>query len=176
VIRASRPTFAGERDPTVELLQRRRPQQLLLLAEPEPDADPLPVQDPFLLGEVDLRAALVELVKAGNLGDRDQVGAAEPPALVLDAALLVRTVLTRDAVERLEPVVRAERHPPLGLDTAATEADPIDRRLEVVVADVAGRDTAQRAEGLDVALQERLLGLGLEHPVHRLARVGHPAT
>ena len=95
-----------------------------------------------------------------DLRDRDQVVAAEPADLALDAALLVGALDAGLAVERVEPVVRPERDPPVGLDPGPAEQHPRHRRLQVVVADLAGRDPAQHVERVHVAFQERLLALG----------------
>jgi hypothetical protein len=73
-----------------------------------------------------------------------------------------------------QQVVRTKRHPPLRLDPGPAETHPVHRRFQVVVTDVPGRHPTEDPERLDMALHERLLGLGDEHPVHRLARVRHP--
>ena len=102
------------------------------------------------------------------------MGAAEPAAVAFHPALLVRAVLTGQAVERLEPVVRAEGQPARRLAAVAPEQHPVHRRTQVVIANVAGRNAAQDLERGHMAFQERLLALGGEHPVHRPPRVRHP--
>ena len=57
---------------------------------------------PDVLGDLDLLDALVQLRQGVDLGNGDQVVAAEASALVLDAALLVGALDARPAVERVE--------------------------------------------------------------------------
>ncbi|MFE6498155.1 hypothetical protein [Streptomyces sp. NPDC057748] len=57
---------------------------------------------PGVLGQIDRGQALVQLGQRLDLGRRDQVLAAKPPALVLDPALLMGAFLARGAVERRE--------------------------------------------------------------------------
>ncbi len=102
------------------------------------------------------------------------MGAAEPSALALHPALLVRAVDAGLAVEAVEPVVRPERHPLLGLQPVAPEQHPRHRRLEIVVADPVERHPAEGLERVHVPLDERLLPLRGEHPVHRPARRRQP--
>ena len=109
-----------------------------------------------------------------DLGDRDQMVAAEPAALALDAALLVGALDAGMAVERLEAVVGPERHPAGRLGAVAAEQHPRHRRLQVVVADVEHRGPAEGGERGLMAFQERLLPLGGVGPVHRLARERQP--
>ncbi len=78
--------------------------------------------------------------------------------LTLNTALLMRASLTRFAVERVEPVVRAEQRPPVVLLTSPSDAENLLHRLaEVVVLDLHRRDPAQLLERGDVALEERFL-------------------
>ncbi|REH55201.1 hypothetical protein BCF44_101218 [Kutzneria buriramensis] len=92
-----------QREPGLEVVERDWPQVVALVAEVEPDADPPVVQDPALLGQVDLGDPVVEFRQAGDLRDGDQVGSPETLAFLLDSAFLVR-FLAGDAVERVEPV------------------------------------------------------------------------
>ncbi|MFJ4411975.1 hypothetical protein [Streptomyces sp. NPDC088910] len=62
------------------------------------------MQDPLVLRGVDLGDPLVQLGERGDVGNGDQVGAAEPAALLFHPALLVGAFLTGDAVERVEAV------------------------------------------------------------------------
>ena len=64
---------------------------------------------------------------------------------------------TGSAEERLEAVVRAQRHEALGLEAAAALENLHHGGLEVVVADAPGHAT-ELLEGLDVSVQEHLLG------------------
>jgi hypothetical protein len=101
----------------------------------------------------------VERVERGELGDRDQVTAAEPADLALHAALLVRAGDAGRAEERVEPVMRPQRDEPFVLDAVAAHQDPHDRGLEVVVAHQPGRHATEVGERQRVALEERLLRL-----------------
>ncbi|ROV64561.1 MULTISPECIES: hypothetical protein [Streptomyces] len=58
---------------------------------------------PDVLGHLDLLDLLVQFRERVDLGDRDQVRAAEPSALVLDAALLMGALDAGPAVEGVEP-------------------------------------------------------------------------
>ena len=111
----------------------------------------------------------VELGQAGHPSGRDQVVAAEAAALALDAALLVAALDAGDAVERVEAVVAPEGHPALRLPAVAANEHALHGRLQVVVAHLVGRGSAQHVERVEVALQEGLLTLAGEDPVHRLA-------
>lgn len=68
-----------------------------------------------VLRRLDLLDRGVQLGQRVDVGDRDQVRAAEPAALVLDATLLVAAFLAGPAVEGVEAVVRAAGHPTLRL-------------------------------------------------------------
>ena len=76
--------------------------------------------------------------------------------LAFDAALLVRPHDARRRELRLEQVVRAQRDEPVGLDPPAATQHLLDRRGQVVEADLL-EHTAEPLERLDVQLQERLL-------------------
>jgi len=71
------------------------------------------------------------------------------------ATLLVGALDPGTAVEHVEAVVGPERHPPLRLDAGAAHQHPGYGRLQVVVADVDGRDAAQLFERVPVAVEER---------------------
>ena len=72
-----------------------------------------PVADPavVVLGVVARRGSSLSSAMVSTSGHRDQVGAAEPAALTLDAALLVRALDAGLAVERVEAVVGPEQRP-----------------------------------------------------------------
>jgi len=100
------PVHAGGQHQTgLEPFDRERPQQPRFPGEVLPDgADP--VADPTgVVGLVVRLEASVELSQARHLRDRHQVGAPEPAALALDAALLVGTADPGLAVERVETMV-----------------------------------------------------------------------
>lgn len=97
---------------------------------------------------------------------RHQVASPEAADIVLDAALLVSALFAWDAEERVEPVVRAERDEPVGLDPITALQDAGHRGLQVVVPDPSG-DAAEVGERLDMPLQERFLGLGAVGDVER---------
>ena len=101
------------------------------------------------------------------------MGAAEPAAVSFDPTLLVRALLAGLAVERLDPIVAAERHPPVRLDPVAPKQHPMHRRTQIVVANP-GRDTTKSFEGINMPLEKRLLTLRGERPVHRLTRARQP--
>lgn len=119
----------------------------------------------------------VEFREGVDLGDGDEVVTAEPADLPLDAALLMRPLDARLTVEGLDAVVGSERGPSVGLDPLAGEADHArDGGLEVVVADLPGRDPAEHIEGVCVALEEGFLPSRGADSVHSLAGVGEPQT
>lgn len=105
----------------------------------------------------------VQLGQRVDLGHRSQPVAAKPAHLTFHAALLMGDSDTGLAVERIEPIVRAEQLPAFVLHPI-THAVAIDhqrhRRGEIDVSDVAGRNTADLGERLDVAFEERFLPLG----------------
>ena len=84
--------------------------------------------------------------------------ATEPADLTFDAALLMGALDAGLAKEAVEPVVRTHGHEPLGLDPVAALQHPLDRSLQVVVADPF-RDPAEMFERPDVTVQEHLLAL-----------------
>src|ERR1019366_8901659 len=116
---------------------------------------------------------LVQLGEGGYPRDRDEVTAPEPADLSFDAALLMGALEPRLAEERLETVVRPQRHEPFGLVTVAPFEDPGDRRPEIVIPDPC-RDTPKMAKCQDVALQECLLRLGAVRDVERPPGVRQP--
>jgi len=99
------------------------------------------------------------------------VPAPKPADLALDAALLVGAVLAGEAVERIEPVVRTQRHETGVFEPVPAKRDPGHRRFEVVVADHADRYPAEGGERPDVAVEERFLGLVGVGEMERLARM-----
>jgi hypothetical protein len=92
-----------QRDAALELLERQRQQKIGLGDEVEPDAGQPPGQHPFVLLRVDLPQPVVQGLQRDDVGNRDQMSAAEPAAFLFDPALLVGALLARDAVERVEP-------------------------------------------------------------------------
>ena len=68
----------------------------------------------------------------------------------------------------------AEGKPPLGFHPAAAGADAVDRRFEVVVTDVTGRNSAQHVERLHVSFHEGLLGPRSVNAVDGLAGIRQP--
>ena len=139
---------------------QRRPLQLPVVAD---GLDPVGDPAVLVLG-VGGGQQLVELCDRVDFGHRDAVGAAEPAALTLHPALLMRAVDAGLAVEGVETVVGTERHPPVGLEPVAAGQHPRHRRLQVVVADVPPRHPTQPVERVDMAFQERLLRLGCRTP------------
>jgi hypothetical protein len=160
----------GEPQACLERLVRQRAQQRPLDRQELPDG-PCPAADPpgLVIGVpgVDHR---VERPDRLHLGNRDEVVAAEPADLPLDAAFLVGAADPGLAVEGVQAPVGAERGPPVGLHPRPAEPDDLrDRRLEVVIADLPGRHPAQDPERVLAALEERLLAARQRHAVHRLA-------
>ena len=122
--------------------------------------------------QVRLAAREQQRVELGQVRDRrdgDQVVAAEAPDLALDATLLVRALDARRGELRHEQVVRAQRDEPVGLHAPPSLEDLLDRRAQVVEADLL-EDAAEPLERLDVELQERLLGLDQRRLAERRAR------
>jgi hypothetical protein len=70
---------------------------------------------------------------------------------------------------RAEQVMRAQRDETIRLDTPAAPQDPLDRRGQVVEANLL-KDAAEPLERLDLALEERLLGLDQRRLTERRAR------
>jgi len=158
----------------LEGLGRQWPQQAGLEREVLPDAHGAVADPAAIIGQVVADQQLVELGHGVDLRDRDQVVAAEPAAFPLHAALLMRTLDTGVAVERLEAVVGPERDPAPGLGAVAAEQHPRHRGLEVVVADVEHRRPTEHRERRQVPFQERLLTLGGIGPVDSLTRERQP--
>jgi hypothetical protein len=67
----------------------------------------------------------------------------EPSAFALDAPFFVAAVRSRLAIPGFKTVVRFERDPALVLLPGAPEQHLLDRAVEVVVADLVRRDTAE---------------------------------
>jgi len=86
------------------------------------------------------------------------VVAPQAPDLALDTAVLVGALKARGRELRAEQVVRAQRDEPIGLHAPAAAQDLLDRRGQVVEADLL-EGPAEPVERLDVQLEERLLGL-----------------
>jgi hypothetical protein len=124
-----------------------------------------------VVGLIGGRQQRVERGQARDPGHRHQVTAAEAPDLALHTALFMGTVDPGLTEEGVESEVRAQRDEALALDALASDEHARDSRLEVVVADAAGR-TTEVIEGHDVALQERLLALARVADVHGLPGVG----
>ena len=116
----------------------------------------------------------VEFVDGVHHRHRHAVVAAKPPALAFNPALLVAALMAGLAIPGLEPVVGAKRDPAVVLLPGSPEEDLGDRAVEVVVADLVDRHTAEAGEGVLVALQERLLASGDRGPVRRPRRIGQP--
>lgn len=154
------------------LLGQRQQHRLLdrevLVHGPRPRADPaVPVV------QVPLVDHLVQLGEGGDFWDRGEVVAAEVADHPFDAALLVGSFDAWAAVEALDGEVGAESDPPVGLHPGPAQAQHLgDGRLQVVVADLASRDTAERAQCVHVPLEEGFLAAGGEDPVDGFARVG----
>jgi hypothetical protein len=111
----------------------------------------------FVLAPVEQQ--LVEAFKRGHLGDRNQSVAADVADAVLDLPLLVAGAEVAEVA--LKEVVRAESGKGLAFGAGAALEDGSDRGGEVVVANALG-DATKEGEGVDVALEERLLALGGE--------------
>ncbi len=163
-----------QQQPGLEGLSRQRPQQGSLEREVLPDTHRAVADPAGIVSEVVADQQLVELGHGVDLRDRDQVVAAEPAALTLHAALLMRPLDTGVAVERLEAMMGPERHPAPGLGAVAAKQHPRHRGLEVVVADVEHRRPAEHRERRQVPFQERLLPLGGIGPVDGLTRERQP--
>jgi len=68
--------------------------------------------------------------------DRNEMVASQPPDLTLNAALLMRARDPGRREQRLKQVVRAQRDEAIGLHPPATLQHLLDRRGQVVVADL----------------------------------------
>jgi hypothetical protein len=94
----------------------------------------------------------VEFVQGFDFGDGYEVVAAEAADIAFHTALFVCAVDAGLAVERVDVEVGAKRHPAVGFHPLAGEADHLgDGGFEVVVADLAGRHTAEGLERVNVA-------------------------
>lgn len=158
----------------LERLLRQRHQQRLLDGEvlvdsPRPRTDP-----PVPVVQIPLVDELVQLGERVDFRDRREVVPAEVADHPFDAALLVGAFDAWAAVEALDVEVRAEGDPPVGLHPRPIQPQHLgDGRFQVVVADLAPRDTAQHAERVHVPFEESFLAAGGEDPVDGFARVGH---
>src|SRR5262249_6306100 len=101
---------------------------------------------------------LVELGHRGHVGDGHQVAATEPTDFALDTALLMAALHAGLTEETVEAIVGAQSDEPVRLDPVATPKHPLNRRLQIVVADPSQTPT-EMLEGVDVAVQEHLLAL-----------------
>ncbi|WTL37220.1 hypothetical protein OG244_02425 [Streptomyces brevispora] len=114
---------------------------------------------------------LVQLGERGDLGDGNEVVAAEVADHPFDSALLVGAFDAGPAVEALDAEVRAEGDPPVGLDSSpALPQHPGDGGLQVVVADLGPRDPTQGPQCVDVAFEEGFLAAGGEDASLHLPR------
>ena len=164
----------GERQSRVEAVLWQGSEQRLLNAEILADR-PYPGVDPTgLVSLVPGDQPFVQLRERVHLGHRREAVATESADLALDTALLVSAPNSGLAVERVEPVVGTEQHPPVVLVPAPTEQYFRHRRGQIVVPDMSCWDPADRVECLDMPLEERLLGLGGIDPVDSLSRMGEP--
>ncbi len=159
----------AKREAGIERLDGQRHHRVGLEREMVADGDRPPGNAPAVIDEVTASDEVVELGHRGHAGHRDEVAAAEPADLALDAALLVRAFDAGPAEERVEPVVRAQHDESFGLETITALEYPHHRRLQVVIADPC-RHPTEVFERADVAIDEGLLGLVAIHPVERLAR------
>ena len=166
------PRSEGQRG--VERLSGQRPQQLPLNLPVVPDTHRAVADAPPVVGVIAGLDQRIQLINRADRGHRDAMRAAEPAALAFHTALLVATLVPGLAVERVKAIVRPERHPPVGLGPAAAEQHPRRRRLEVVIADLLQRHTAEPFERVHVGLQERFLALRQRRPVDSPARVRQP--
>lgn len=116
----------------------------------------------------------VELIDGVHHRHRHAVVASEPPALAFDSAFFVAALMAGLAVPGLKPIVGAKHDPAVVLLAGSPEQDRGDRAVEVVVADLVGRHTAEAGEGVFVAFQKRLLPGGDRGPVCCPPRVGQP--
>ncbi len=161
-----------EQPPGLERLIRQRPQQQLFEREvlrdrlgPGPDAAGIVLPVPLL-------DHLIQLGERGDLGDRNEVVAAEVADLSLDPAFLMGALDARPAVEAFDTEVRLEGDPPIRLHPGPAQSQHLGHGgLEIVVADLAPRDPAQRPQRVHMAFEEGFLAAGGEHPMDGLARI-----
>ena len=102
-------------EPHVEGLSGERPQFGPLDGEVLADAHRAPEDVAVIVGLVARFAELVQLRKGLDPGHRDEASSSKASHLAFHAALLVRALHAGDAEERVEAVVRAQRHEPLAL-------------------------------------------------------------
>ncbi len=81
----------------------------------------------------------IKFGQALDFGHRDQMGAPEPAAFAFHPALLMRPADPGLAVERIKPHVRPEQHPSIRFSAVAPKQHSLNRRFEVVVADLVER-------------------------------------
>ena len=111
----------------------------------------------------------VQLRHRPDRRDGNEMVAPEAADLALNAALLMRALQPDRREQRAEEVVRAHRDEPIGLHAPAALEDLLDRRAEVVIADLL-EHPAEPRERLGVALEERLLRLDRRRHAERRAR------
>jgi hypothetical protein len=100
-----------QRQTSLEHLDRQRPEQVDLESEVLADADRPVLDSAVVIGQVLADQPFVELGHRRHCRDRDQMVAAEPAALTLHPALLMRPLDAGVAVERVETMMRTERDP-----------------------------------------------------------------
>ena len=134
-------------------LQRQRFGGEVLTDAQHPAGDVAPI-----VGDVAGGDELVELGETADVRHGDEMAAAEPADLAFHAAFLMGAGDAGPAEERVEPVMRAQRHEPFRLGAVAALEHAHHRRLQVVVADPP-RDPAEVFEGTHMAVEEHLLRL-----------------
>jgi hypothetical protein len=154
---------------SVERLAGQPDQPFLLSRERQPDRRRAPGDDPVVIDAVTRDDEGVELSQRRHSRDRDQVPAAEPADLTLDATLLMRPDQPGAAEERVETVMAAQRSEPLRLGPVSALQHPHHRRLQIVVTGQ-GRDRPEVGERQHMPFQEGLLGLSAERDVERPPR------
>lgn len=162
-------------EPHIEGLSGERPQLGSLDGEVLADAHRAPEDVAVIVGHVTRIAELVQLREGVDPGHRDEAPSPEASHLAFHAALLVRALHTGDAEERVEAVVRAQRHEPLALGAVPSLQDLGDRRGQVVVPDELG-ETSEGLGGPDVTVEEGLLALMQVDAVEALPRRGSDAS
>jgi len=153
---------------------RQLPQQARLDPERLPDRLGAAADPPLEVGEAAILEQVVELLERGDLGDRDEVRAAEAADFAFHAALLVGARAAGASERRLVQVVRTQTDETVLLDPPSAAQHLLDRRAQVVVADRRER-AAEEAERLHVRRQERLLRLPLERDHERRAHTPEAA-
>ena len=145
----------------VEGLGRKRPQKRRLARERLADSLTTAADGAAEVGRAGGEEAGVQLGEVGELGDRDEVVAAEAADLALDAALLVGALFAAAGELRGEQVMGAQGDEAIGFQPPAASEHLRHGRAQVVVAD-GRKGAAEEGEGADVALEEGLLGLASE--------------